>query len=40
MADIIVENIVKLTAALLLMLIGVLGTYLTCGQEDGVREAS
>lgn len=29
MADIIVENIVKLTAALLLMLIGVLGTYLT-----------
>ena len=29
MADIIIENIVKLTAALLLMLIGVLGTYLT-----------
>ena len=29
MADIIIENIVKITAALLLMLIGVLGTYLT-----------
>ncbi len=29
MADIIIENIVKIAAALLLMLIGVLGTYLT-----------
>lgn len=29
MTDIIIENIVKITAALLLMLIGVLGTYLT-----------
>ena len=29
MADIIIENIVKITAALLLMLIAVLGTYLT-----------
>lgn len=29
MADIIIENIVKITAAALLMLIGVLGTYLT-----------
>lgn len=29
MTDIIIENTVKITAALLLMLIGVLGTYLT-----------
>lgn len=29
MTGIIIENIVKITAALLLMLIGVLGTYLT-----------
>lgn len=29
MTDIIIENIVKITAALVLMLIGVLGTYLT-----------
>lgn len=29
MTDIIIENIVKITAALLLMQIGVLGTYLT-----------
>lgn len=29
MTDIIIENIVKITAALLLMMIGVLGTYLT-----------
>lgn len=29
MTDVIIENIVKITAALLLMLVGVLGTYLT-----------
>ncbi len=29
MTDIIIENVVKITAALVLMLIGVLGTYLT-----------
>ena len=44
MTDIIIENIVKITAALLLMLIGVLGTYLTTlaakrAETENVSEA-